>query len=76
MINIYSSSSCPMCTKTKRFLKSKGIEYNDINVENNDIAKKELLEKSNQLTIPVLDINGDIVVGFNKKRIEELLGGI
>lgn len=76
MINIYSSSSCPMCTKTKRFLKSKGIEYNDINVENNDIAKKELLEKSNQLTIPVLDINGNIVVGFNKKRIEELLGGI
>lgn len=73
-VTVYSSTTCPWCVKAKDYLKSKGVEYNDVNVSLDPAAAKEMIEKSGQRGVPVLDINGSIVVGFDRPQIDKLLG--
>lgn len=73
-ITVYSTTTCPWCVKAKDYLKSKGIEFDDINVSLDPKAAQEMIEKSGQRGVPVLDINGSIVVGFDKPQIDKLLG--
>lgn len=73
-VKVYSTTTCPWCVKAKDYLKSKGIAYEDINVSLDPAAAKEMIEKSGQRGVPVLDINGNIVVGFDKPQIDKLLG--
>jgi glutaredoxin-like YruB-family protein len=70
---IYTTSTCSWCAKTKEYLKANGVEYNEINVSEDREAAKVMIEKSGQRGVPVLDINGSIVVGFDKDKIDELL---
>lgn len=70
-VKIYSTSTCPWCVKAKEFFKEKGIEFEDINVAENKEAAKEMMEKSGQMGVPVIDINGKIIVGFDQGAIEE-----
>ena len=73
-VTVYSTTTCPWCVKARDYLKSKGIEFNDINVSLDPRAAQEMIEKSGQRGVPVLDINGNIVVGFDKPQIDKLLG--
>ncbi|WP_139905765.1 glutaredoxin family protein [Clostridium thermarum] len=73
-VKVYSTTTCPWCVKAKDYLKSKGIAYEDINVSLDPAAAKEMIEKSGQRGVPVLDINGNIVVGFDRPQIDKLLG--
>lgn len=73
MIKVYSTPTCPWCVKAKNFLNEKGVEFEDIDVSASDEARNELVEKSGQMGVPVLDINGKIIVGFNQATIEEAL---
>lgn len=57
----------------KNFLKEKGIEYEDKNVAIDAAARQEMVEKSGQLGVPVVDIKGTIIVGFDKPKIKTLL---
>jgi len=57
----------------KEFLKENNIEFEEINVEKNPKAAQEMVEKSGQTGVPVIDINGEIIVGFNRKKIKEVL---
>jgi glutaredoxin 3 len=75
VIKIYTTSVCPWCKKTKEFMKEKGIKYKEFDVSSDDKARDEMIEKSGQMGVPVLDIDGTIIVGFNPKKIEELAGG-
>lgn len=59
--------------KAKDYLKSKGLEYADFNVKEDMEARDEMIKKSNQMSVPVLDINGTIIVGFDKKAIDEAI---
>jgi glutaredoxin-like YruB-family protein len=72
-VKVYSTTTCPWCVKAKEFLKEKNIEFEDINVGENQEAAKEMVEKSGQMGVPVLDINGTIIVGFDKDAIEKAL---
>lgn len=72
-VKIYSIPTCPYCFALKEFLKEKGIDFEDIDISNNEKAKKEMIEKSGQITVPVLEIDDEIVVGFDKEKIEKLL---
>ncbi len=72
-IKIYSTPTCPWCKKAKGYLDEKGIQYESIDVSSNEVAQKEMIEKSDQMGVPVLDIDGKIVVGFDKAKIDELL---
>lgn len=70
---VYSTSLCPWCAKVKQFLKDKKIEYTDKNVGEDQKAAKEMIEKSGQQGVPVIDIDGKIVVGFDEEKLKEIL---
>lgn len=72
-IKIYSTPTCPYCHTLKTFLTEKGFEYEEIDVAANEKAQEEMMQKSGQIGVPVVDIDGEIIVGFDKKRISELL---
>jgi len=72
-IRVYTTPTCPFCTMTKEFLKEKGIEFEDIDVSANREAAIELFEKSGQMAVPQIEINGKIIVGFDKEAIEKEL---
>ena len=73
-VKVYSTPTCPYCIRAKQFLKENNIEFEDIDVSTNQEAAQEIIQKSGQMGVPVLDINGEIVVGFDQDKITQLLG--
>lgn len=74
-IKIYSTPTCVYCKMAKEFLKGKNIPYQEFNVAADDAAREEMVQKSGQLGVPVIDIDGEIYVGFNKSEIEKAVMG-
>jgi glutaredoxin-like YruB-family protein len=72
-IIVYSTSTCPYCVMAKQWLKEKKVEFEDINVGTNQEKAKEMIQKSGQMGVPVLDINGEIIIGFDRTKIENAL---
>ena len=72
-ITVYSTTTCPYCVMVKDFLKENKVEFEDINVQENQEAAQEMVKKSGQYGVPVIDIDGEIIIGFDKSRIKELL---
>jgi len=72
-IIIYSTPSCVYCKMAKQYFKENGIPYTEHNVQEDLQAQQEMIAKSNQLGVPVIDINGDIYVGFDKRAIAEAI---
>lgn len=70
---IYSTPSCSFCHKAKEYLKNKQISFTDFNVAEDHIRAEEMFTKSGQMGVPVLEINGEIVIGFDKEEIDRLL---
>ena len=73
-VKVYSTSTCPWCVKTKEFLKANNIKYEDINVGADEKARNEMFEKSGQFGVPVTDVNGMIIVGYDKEALKKALG--
>ena len=73
-ITVYSTPTCPYCMRVKQFLKDKAIEFEDIDVSANSEKAEEMVKKSGQMGVPVIDIEGEIIVGFDKEAIEKALG--
>lgn len=70
---VYSTPTCPHCKAVKAFLKEKGVKFEDIDVSSNEKALHEMIKKSGQQGVPVIDINGKIIVGNNQDAIEKAL---
>jgi len=73
MIKVFSTPTCPYCHVLKQFLKENNIEFEDIDVSKDEKALEEMIKKSSQTAVPVIEIDGEIVVGFNKEKISKLL---
>ncbi len=73
-VKIYTTSTCPWCKKTKEFLKSKKISYKELNVVDDEKARDEMIKKSGQMGVPVLDIDGKIIVGYDPEEIQKAVG--
>jgi len=73
-VTVYSTPSCSWCTTLKNHLKVHGIKYSDIDVSKDQKAAEAMTKKSGQQGVPQTDINGQIIVGFDKNRINSLLG--
>lgn len=69
MVKVYTTNTCPWCVKAKTFLKSENIEFQELNVQDDMEAREEMIKKSNQMGVPVLDINDNIIIGFDKPAI-------
>ena len=73
-VKVYSTPSCPWCIRAKQFLKENDIIFQDMDVSVDKQAADEMVQKSGQMGVPVLDIDGEIIVGFDKEKIKQLLG--
>ena len=71
MVKVYSTSTCPWCVKVKQYLKSKNIDYTEVNVGEDMAGRDEMVKISGQTGVPVLDIDGKVIVGFDKAAIDK-----
>ena len=72
-IVIYSTPTCPYCKRAKDYLTQKGIKYTDFNVAQDKAKAQEMIEKSGQMSVPVIIVGDEVVVGFNQGLMDKLL---
>ena len=72
-VKIYSTPTCPWCKKAKEFFEEKGVKYTEIDVSEDEKARDEMVEKSGQMGVPVIEIDGEMLIGFDQEKIEKLL---
>lgn len=72
-VTIYSTSSCPFCVFAKDFFKNMQVPFTDLNVGSDKRAAQEMVQKSGQMGVPVVDIDGHIIVGYQPDEFERLL---
>lgn len=73
-ITIYTTPTCVYCKMTKDFFSEHRISYEEKDVSADSAAREEMLKKSGQMGVPVVDIDGEIVIGFDEERLRELIG--
>ena len=73
-VNIYTTPTCTFCSMAKSYFKENNINYEEFDVSEDREKAQEMIEKSGQMGVPVIDIDGNLVVGFDKARIKQLLG--
>jgi glutaredoxin-like YruB-family protein len=73
IIKIYTTSTCHWCKVTKDYFKSKGVSYVEYDVESDGEKASEMVRKSGQRGVPVIDIDGKIIIGFNKEAIDKCI---
>jgi glutaredoxin-like YruB-family protein len=73
-VKVYSATWCPWCYKVKDFLKANKILFQEIDVEKVPGAAEELTKKTGQTGIPVIDIDGEMIIGFNEPALRKALG--
>lgn len=73
-VKIYSTPTCPYCISAKAFLKQHNLEFEEIDVSASTESAEELRRMSGQMGVPVLEINGQIIVGFDRAAISQALG--
>ncbi len=73
-VKIYTTPSCVFCRMSKEFFKANNVEYQELNVATDVTARNEMIQKSGQFGVPVIDIDGNLVIGFDKPRLSQLLG--
>ena len=73
-VSIYTTPSCQYCKMAKEFFKQHNIQYEEFHVATDAEKRNEMIERSGQMGVPVIDIDGDLIVGFDQTKISELLG--
>lgn len=73
-VTLYTTPTCPWCLRTKEFLKKKKVKYTELNVVEDENAREAMVKKSGQMGVPVIDIDGTIIIGFDEAALEKLLG--
>ena len=72
-VKIYSTPSCPWCARTKEFLKSHEIPFTNIDVSMNQRAAQEMIKKSGQMAVPVIEVGKEVILGYDEDRLKEVL---
>jgi glutaredoxin 3 len=72
-VTVYSTPTCPYCVMVKSYLKENKVEFTDVNVAEDKDKAQEMIDKSGQMGVPVLEINGKIIIGFDKTAIQKEL---
>ncbi len=73
-VKVYSTPTCPYCHQLKDYLKEKNVDFEDIDVSTNEKEAEAMVKKSGQMGVPVLDVDGTVVVGFDRAKVDELIG--
>jgi glutaredoxin-like YruB-family protein len=72
-VRVYTTPSCPWCKKAKEYLKSKGVDYTEVDVHSDSEAAKEMMKLSKQMGVPVIVAGEKVIVGFSEEEIDEAL---
>jgi len=72
-VTIYTTSTCGFCRVAKQYFASNRIPFTEVNVESDMRKAEEMVRKSGQMGVPVIEVNGKVIVGFNKPEIEKAL---
>jgi glutaredoxin-like YruB-family protein len=71
---IFTTPTCAFCNAAKRYLRERGIKFKEVDVSRDPAAARDMVRRSGQHGVPVIDIGGKIVVGFDRPKINHLLG--
>lgn len=71
---IYTTPTCPYCQQTKEYLKEKNIAYEEVDVAADSVKAQEMIDKSGQMGVPVVMIDDEVIIGFDKEKIDKTLG--
>lgn len=74
VIKIYSTPTCVYCRMARQFLDEQKIAYTDYDVATDAEKRNEMIERSGQMGVPVIDVDGELIIGFDKARLMQLLG--
>jgi glutaredoxin-like YruB-family protein len=72
-VNVYSTPTCPWCKRAKQFFTENGVEFKDFDVAAAVAARKEMIDKSGQLGVPVIEIDGEIIIGYDEPKLKKAL---
>ena len=72
-VKVYSTPTCPYCLMVKKYFDDKNVQYENLDVSQDRNAANEMINKSGQRGVPVVDIDGNIIVGFDREKIESLI---
>jgi glutaredoxin 3 len=72
-VKVYSTPTCPWCKRAREFLKRNNVAYTEINVSGNQEASQEMVRKSGQMGVPVIDADGTIIVGYDEEGLRKAL---
>ena len=73
MIKLYSTKFCPYCVSLRLFLEQNNINFKEVDVAEDQTAQEEMIKQTNQMSVPVLEIDGEFIVGFDRERICKIL---
>lgn len=73
-VTIYSTPTCPFCIRAKQFLKDNNIQFTDYDVGSDQTKAQEMMKKTGQMGVPVIDVEGQYIIGFDKEKIKQVLG--
>lgn len=73
-VTVYSTPTCPYCKAVKKHLRDRRVRFRDVDVSHDERAAAEMRRKAGRHVVPVVDVNGRIVVGFDKRKLDAALG--
>ena len=71
---VFSTPTCSYCNAAKSYFRQKGVKYRDVDVSRDAAAARDMVRRSGQQGVPVIDIGGNVIVGFDRPQINQLLG--
>jgi glutaredoxin 3 len=71
---VFSTPTCVWCSKAKTYLRSRGVAFRDVDVSRDPAAARDLVRRTGQMGVPVIEIDGRPIVGFDQRRIDSALG--
>ena len=72
-VKVFSTPTCPYCKMAKTYLDEQGVKFKDFDVTQDAAAKDEMIQKSGQMGVPVITVDGDLVIGFDRERLDSLI---
>jgi len=73
-VKVYSTPTCPWCKKAKQFLQSNNVPFQNLDVASDKAARDEMIKKTGQLAVPVVEIDGETTVGYDENWLRQKLG--
>lgn len=72
-VKVYSTPTCPWCKIAKQFLRENKIKFEEVDVSSNQEAAKDMIKRSGQMGVPVIDVDGQLLIGFDKEKLKKAL---